>query len=132
MKAIVCCLMLLLAASSSFAQYPKKVSWGSRNVGNGIYFNIKGTIAEPFMGMQYVTYTFTNESNKQVTLYWTMVLHLSNGKDITHKHDWSFKPNETVPMGWAHTESDILDIKGAGGGIITSITNSEMRVEVKN
>lgn len=121
----ICTVMILTA----FAQYPKKLAWNNAHIGNGVYFTIKAEIGEPSTGMQYVTYQFTNHSSSDLWLYWTTTLVLSNGSKIDNRHEWKFKGGQTVGMGWAHTESDVIDTKQKGGKITNVLINS-IRAEI--
>ncbi|MBX2899980.1 MAG: hypothetical protein KF775_10020 [Cyclobacteriaceae bacterium] len=130
MKRFTLTIVSILFALSVFAQYPKKLTWDKISVGDGIFFTIKAEIAEPSYGMHYVTYKFTNQSSSNLWLYWTTTLVLDNGSRINREHDWKFKAGQIEGMGWAHTESDVIDIKERGGKIINVLINS-IRAEIE-
>lgn len=111
---------LLMSAVASFSQYPRRITWGTRDLGQGVSFTVDASINEPSMGMQTVTYRFVNRSRKKVQLNWTTTLTLSEGGKKSNDHEYTFDPGESKDMGWGG-EGDIVDIK-KDGGTVTAVS----------
>lgn len=119
----------LVSALVSFSQYPRKLTWGSRSLGQNISFSIDASINEPSMGMQTVTYRFVNLSDKKVQLNWTTTLTLSQGSKKNNNHEYTFDPGESKDMGWGG-EGDVVDIKNDGGTVTgVSIPYNKVTIE---
>lgn len=109
-------LAFLMVTLFSMAQFPRKLTWGTQDLGQGVVFSIDASINEPSMGMQTVTYRFVNRSKMNVQLNWTTTLTLSDGSKKSNKHEYTFDPGESKDMGWGG-EGDIVDIKRDGGTV---------------
>ena len=119
----------LVSALVSFSQYPRKLTWGTRDLGQNINFSIDASINEPSMGMQTVTYRFVNLSDKKVQLNWTTTLTLSQGSKKNNNHEYTFDPGESKDMGWGG-EGDVVDIKNDGGTVTgVSIPYNKVTIE---
>jgi len=119
-KHVLILAFFLVSALVSFSQYPRRITWGTRDLGQGVNFSVDASINEPGMGMQTVTYRFVNRSNKKVQLNWTTTLTLSEGGKKSNEHEYTFDPGESKDMGWGG-EGDIVDIK-EDGGTVTSVS----------
>src|SRR6185312_1098602 len=116
------------SALVSFSQYPRRITWGTRDLGQGVRFSVDASINEPSMGMQTVTYRFVNRSDKKVQLNWTTTLTLSEGGKKSTDHEYTFDPGESKDMGGGG-EGDIVDIKRDGGKVMSvSIPYNKVRI----